>query len=131
MSKKNSFLLSHGRCLWGSVLPAVALSGGLLLSGCVVAPVGPAYAAYPGGDGVVAEAPYAPPPLQTEIIPIAPMPLSVWIGGYWGWGGGGYHWNPGRWAAPPRPGYAWQPHRWSPGPNGRWHLQGGRWVPRR
>jgi len=69
-------------------LPAVALAAGLAtLTGCVVAPAYPA-----GGYAPVDEvyAPMAPPPLQTEVIPVAPSPLSVWIGGYWGWSSGRY-----------------------------------------
>jgi len=52
--------------------------------------VAPAYPA--GGYAPVDEvyAPMAPPPLQTEVIPVAPSPLSVWIGGYWGWSSGRY-----------------------------------------
>lgn len=107
---------------------AGALGAGLALSGCVVAPLGPAYVA---DDGVVVSAPYAPPPLQTEVIPVAPSPVSVWIGGYWGWGGGGYHWTPGRWERPPHAGWGWQPHRWQPGPRGGWQMHGGHWGPRR
>ena len=68
-------------------LPALALAAAGLLSGCVVAP------AYPV-DGVV-YAPSAPPPLQTEVIPVAPSPVHVWINGYWGWGGASYAWRPG------------------------------------
>ena len=80
-------------------LPALALAAsGLALTGCVVAP------AYPGD---VVYAPSAPPPLQTEVIPVAPSPVHVWINGYWGWGGASYAWRPGHWAMPPRPGYMW------------------------
>ena len=69
-------------------LPALALAAaGLALTGCVVAP------AYPAGD--VVYAPTAPPPLQTEVITVAPSPVHVWINGYWGWGGGRYAWTPG------------------------------------
>ena len=48
--------------------------------------------AYPGD---VVYAPSAPPPLQTEVIPVAPSPVHVWINGYWGWGGASYAWRPG------------------------------------
>jgi hypothetical protein len=103
-------------------LPALALAAaGLALTGCVVAP------AYPAGD--VVYAPSAPPPLQAEVVPVAPSPVHVWINGYWGWGGGRYAWTPGYWAVPPRPGYVWHPRRWEHGPHG-WHQRGGRWGPR-
>ena len=91
-------------------LPALALAAsGLALTGCVVAP------AYPGD---VVYAPSAPPPLQTEVIPVAPSPVHVWINGYWGWGGASYAWRPGHWAMPPRPGYMWHQPRWNHGPRG-------------
>jgi hypothetical protein len=106
-----------------------------LLGGCVVAPA--PYYGYSSpdnysaftDDGVV-YAPVAPPPLYAETVPlVAPSPVSVWIGGYWGWGGSSYVWRPGRWAVPPRAGYVWQPRRWSPGPRGGWQSSGGRWGP--
>ncbi len=104
------------------MLPALALAAsGLALTGCVVAP------AYPGD---VVYAPSAPPPLQTEVIPVAPSPVHVWINGYWGWGGASYAWRPGHWAMPPRPGYMWHQPRWNHGPRG-WSQHGGGWGPRR
>ncbi|MEG1733680.1 MAG: hypothetical protein RR283_01485, partial [Comamonas sp.] len=62
------------------LLPAVALAAACAaLTGCVVAPAYPAY----GGDYVSGDvyAPMAPPPLRAEVIPIAPSPAYVWIGG--------------------------------------------------
>ena len=62
------------------VLPAVALASAIAaLTGCVVAP---AYPVVPQGEVVYAPAP--PPPLRTEVIPVAPSPVHVWINGYWG-----------------------------------------------
>ena len=119
--------LHPSRRLWRGVLAAAALGGGLLLTGCVVAPVGPGYS-YPVADAAVV-APYAPPPPPYEAIGVAPSPVSVWVGGFRGWGGGGYRWNPGHWGTPPRPGYVWHPHTWSQG-RGGWHQGGGRWGPR-
>ncbi|CAM4149458.1 YXWGXW repeat-containing protein [Comamonas aquatilis] len=107
------------------LLPAVALAAACVaLTGCVVAPAYPAY----GGDYVSGDvyAPMAPPPLRAEVIPIAPSPAYVWIGGSWGWGGGRYNWNPGRWAMPPRPGYGWHGGGWTHGPRG-WQGGGGHW----
>ena len=109
------------------LLPAALLAGACtLLTGCVVAPAYPAYGY--GGEVVAGDvyAPVAPPPLRTEIIPVAPSPAYVWIGGSWGWGGGRYNWTPGRWAMPPRPGYGWHPGGWSHGPRG-WQGRGGHW----
>jgi len=106
-------------------LPAAALAAACAaLTGCVVAPAYPAY----GGD--VVYAPMAPPPLQAEVIPVAPSPAYVWIGGSWGWGGGRYNWHPGRWAMPPRADYGWHAGGWSHGPRG-WQGYGGHWGPRR
>ena len=113
-------------------LPALLLGGaGALLTGCVVAPAYPTYPAY-GSDVVVGDAyaPMAPPPLRNEVIPVAPAPGYVWIGGSWGWGGGRYNWNPGRWSMPPRPGYGWHEGGWNHGPGG-WRGHGGHWGPRR
>ena len=106
-------------------LPLVLGGAAALLSGCVVAPAYPTYPAY-GGEVIAGDvyAPMAPPPLQTEIIPVAPSPAYVWIGGSWGWGGGRYNWRPGRWAMPPRPGYGWYSGGWNHGPRG-WHGGGG------
>lgn len=116
---------SSTRCL----LPVLVLGGACaLLTGCVVAPAYPAY----GSEVVVGDvyAPMAPPALRNEVIPIAPSPAYVWIGGSWGWGGGRYNWNPGRWAMPPRPGYGWHEGGWNHGPGG-WRHSGGRWGPHR
>ena len=111
-----------------ALLPALLLGGAALLTGCVVAPAYPAY-----GTEVVAGdvyAPMAPPALINEVIPVAPSPAYVWIGGSWGWSGSRYNWRPGRWAMPPRPGYGWHEGGWNHGPGG-WHHSGGRWGPRR
>ncbi|MFO1217263.1 MAG: hypothetical protein U1E89_02655 [Burkholderiaceae bacterium] len=89
------------------------------LSACVVAPY------YPAGEVVTDVAPPAP---YAEVIPAIPFVGAMWIGGYWGWRGGGYHWVPGRWEQP-RPGYYWRPHRWEP-VMGRWHFRGGGWMQR-
>jgi hypothetical protein len=88
---------------WVRAGAALAL-GAALLSGCVVAPVGP----YPGE--VVAVAPPAP---QVEVYGPAPAVGYVWIGGFWRWYGGRHVWVGGHWEAP-RPGYHWVPHRWEP-----------------
>lgn len=118
---KPVFIQTPGRRL----VPALVLAAAAVaLTGCVVAP------AYPvGPSGEVVYAPMAPPPVQTEVIPVAPSPVHVWIGGSWGWGGGRYTWRPGYWAAPPHPGYAWRPHRWDHGPRG-WYQRPGGWYRR-
>jgi hypothetical protein len=98
-----------------------ALALGAALSGCVVAPVQPAYA---DGEAVAV----APPPPQYEAAGVAPAPGYVWINGYWGWGGGRHVWTPGRWAAP-RSGYGYMPHAWVREGRG-WRQRPGYWQRR-
>ena len=100
------------------ILPALSA---LLLSACVVAPYGPAYHTYYDEPGPVTEV--QPPPSQVEVVPVVPFAGAIWLGGYWGWGGGRYHWVPGRWDRP-RAGFIWAPHIWVPF-QGRWQLRGG------
>jgi hypothetical protein len=90
------------------------------LAGCVVAPARPYY-----GAEVVA---VAPPPPREEFIGLAPAPGYVWIGGYWGWGGGRHEWVGGHWEAP-REGYRWAPHVWVREERG-WRLHPGHWERR-
>lgn len=103
-----------------------AAMGAAALSGCVVAPVGPAY----GGGGyydsnmVVANVP--PPAPYVETVPVAPFVGAVWIGGFWDWSGGRHVWHPGRYERP-RPGFAYRQGGWSHGPDGRWMLHRGGW----
>lgn len=112
--------------LFKPVCAAALAAACVALTGCVVAPAYPAYGAYESD----VYAPMAPPPLRVEVVPVAPSPAYVWIGGSWAWGGGRYNWVPGRWAMPPRPGYGWHPGGWTHGPRG-WQGRGGRWGPRR
>ena len=66
-----------------------------------------------------------PPPPQVEVIPAAPSPNHIWIGGYWGWRGGRHFWYPGRYELR-RPGLTWQAPVW--GRYGRyWRYSPGRW----
>ena len=84
-----------------------------LAAGCVVYPADYQQPYYTGEVVGV-----APPPPQVEYVGVAPVAGQIWLGGYWGWGGGRHVWVPGRWAAP-RPGYHWV----QPG----WHRDGGGW----
>ena len=102
------------------ILPALSA---LMLSACVVAPYGPGYRTY---DEPVATTEVPPPAPQVEVVPVVPYAGAIWLGGYWGFGGGRYHWVPGRWDRP-RVGFVWAPHRWVPF-QGRWQLRGGGWV---
>lgn len=112
--------MMRARLLW------VAAAAGGLLSGCIVVPAhhayGGAYAA-PAPAVVVVD---APPPPYAEMVPVAPYPGAVWIGGYWGWSGGRHTWVPGYYERP-RPGYRYEPHRWE-SQGGRWHLRVGGWI---
>jgi hypothetical protein len=69
----------------------------------------------PGGDVVVQD---APPPDQVEVIPPAPDPTFVWVGGFWGWGGGRYYWHRGYWNRPPYGHRVWVRDHWNRGPRG-------------
>jgi hypothetical protein len=94
----------------------------LVLSACVVAPLG----YYDDGyGGAVTTADVAPPAPYYEVQPALPYAGALWISGYWGWYGGRHHWVPGRWDRG-RPGYAWHPYQWRPQGN-RWALSGG-WM---
>ena len=55
----------------------------ILLSGCVVARERPA-------EVVISEPPPAGP---VEVVPVAPGPDYVWVGGYWAWRGR-WAWEP-------------------------------------
>jgi hypothetical protein len=71
----------------------------VLLSACVVVPYprqGGYYGSVASGSGAMANAP-AP---YVEVVPAIPFPGALWIGGYWGWGGGQRQWVPGRWEQP-------------------------------
>jgi len=94
---------------------------GAALSGCVIAPARPYYAA----EGPVM---VAPPPPREEVIGVAPIFGQVWINGYWGWAGGRHAWVGGRWEAP-RTGHRWVPHEWRR-EGGGWRLHDGFWARR-
>ena len=58
-------------------------------------------------------APAAPPPLQVEVTPVAPVRTAVWIGGFWQWGGStGWVWIPGSWQLRPEPRVEWRAPEW-------------------
>lgn len=121
--------LAHHRIARGCVqeisvkLPLKALAATLcaaaLASGCVIAPVGTRYVE--PGEIVTT----APPPAQYEAYGVAPAVGMVWLGGYWGWGGGRYTWHSGYWAHP-RAGHTWVPHSWAP-VRGGWVHRPGYW----
>ncbi len=108
-----------------SAFHVASLAALTALSGCIVAPPRPYYAA---PAPVVYAAPVvqvAPPPPQVEVVGVPPVAGYIWIGGYWNWVGGRHVWVGGRWEAP-RPGYRWVPHRWERVGNG-YQLREGHW----
>jgi hypothetical protein len=129
----DSSALSTPRRAFFATATALAVAG---LAGCVMVPYGHGrYASRDDGryndrgpergdDGPVVEV--APPPMQVEVVPVAPGPAYLWIGGYWGWNLGRHVWIGGRWALPPGRGYAWVPGGWNRhGPG--WRYRGGYW----
>jgi pimeloyl-ACP methyl ester carboxylesterase len=76
-------------------------------------------------DGGIVEVDREPPPPQVEVVPAAPYPDAVWIGGRWVWRGGNHVWVAGRYVRP-RPGYVYESHRWYRSGN-RWRYEPGRW----
>jgi len=66
-----------------------------------------------------------PPPQLPEVIP-APQPGSVWIPGYWYWGGKQFLWVDGVWANA-KPGHYWVPARWEQRST-TYHFEPGHWA---
>ncbi len=66
-----------------------------------------------------------PPPMREEVVVPAPSPQHVWIQGHWAWNGG-WVWQPGYWAIPPRPYAQWVPGHWRHQPGG-WVWVAGHW----
>jgi hypothetical protein len=112
------------------IRPLLIALPALVLSACVVAPVGQPAGTYPAPTPVYAEpvvvAPVAPPAPYVEVMPVAPYAGAVWVSGYWSWSNQRHVWMPGRYVSP-RPGYRWDAHRWERG-HGGWQLRGGGWV---
>ena len=77
-----------------------------------------------GGYAYYASAP--PPPVRVEARGVAPGAGYVWIDGYWGYRGGAYAWQTGRWVRPPRPRARWVPGHWDHR-GGRYYYREGSW----
>ncbi len=119
VASRVTFSLQTGRRRW--LTTALGAATAAALSGCVIAPHDPAYRQPALGPAVEV----GPPPLQYEVVPVAPDVGYVWIGGYWAWHMGRHVWMGGRWALPPS-GNVWVPGYWArAGRN--WHWQGGHW----
>ncbi len=107
---------------------ALALMAGLLAAGCVLVPArGGYYGGAPADGGYYSGGPVAvaPPPVQAEVITVAPGTGYLWIGGFWNWVGHRHVWVGGHWAQH-RPGHQWVPHQWHrDGPG--WRAAPGHW----
>src|SRR4051812_26206219 len=77
-------------------------------------------------DTGVVEVAAEPPPPQVEVVPVAPYPGAVWVGGVWEWRGGRHVWVRGRYVRP-RAGYRYEQHRWDRTPSGNWRHSPGGW----
>ena len=57
-------------------------------------------------------APAAPPPLQVEAPPPAPVNVAVWIPGFWQWSGTTWVWIAGSWQLRPSANVTWRAAEW-------------------
>jgi hypothetical protein len=94
--------------------PVLVIAGAsFLLTGCIVRERTVYSSPPPAGGPAVAdsttevEVTGPPPPDQVEVVGVAPGPGVIWIGGFWGWGPGGWAWHRGYWGRPPHPGARW------------------------
>jgi WXXGXW repeat (2 copies) len=84
---------------WKRAAPLVACLASAFAVGCathevaVAAPV----------PEVVANS--APPPLQVEVVPVAPSVDHAWVRGHWHWNGAAWIWRAGHYEV--RRGFAW------------------------
>ncbi len=122
-----SIALQRPRAARAAALVALATA----LGGCIVVPAHRGYGGYRSEpvysgsqDDYVA---VAPPPVQYEVVGVAPYPGWFWINGFWSCRANRHVWIGGRWEAP-RQGLRWQPHRWEPISQGRgWREMHGGW----
>jgi hypothetical protein len=94
-----------------------------LFWGCVERQVVYRPAPGPAPGPVVTEEPPPPPAVQSEVVTVAPGPVSLWLWapGVWEWRGR-WVWTPGRWMARPHPGAVWIGAHWG------WHGHRRVWV---
>ncbi|HUS28489.1 MAG TPA: hypothetical protein VMZ53_08270 [Kofleriaceae bacterium] len=57
-------------------------------------------------------APIAPPPLQVEAPPAAPVQAAVWVNGFWQWDGAKWLWVAGSWQLRPSATVSWRAATW-------------------
>jgi len=82
---------------------AIALMGGMALSGVASAQV-----------GIGISVGFAPPEIPVYEQPICPGDGYLWTPGYWAWDDDSqdYYWVPGTWVLAPEPGYLWTAGYW-------------------
>ena len=68
----------------------------------------------------------APPPVQYEVVSVAPGPGFIWVSGYWEWTGVQYAWVSGRWQRPPSGYTVWVGPRYERVRSG-WRYRPGHW----
>src|SRR5271170_4549385 len=96
------------------------VSGGVVLGGPVYEEPPPP----PPEEVVVEEAP--PPPIYEDPGP-PPEYGVVWVGGFYDYYGGGYHWRGGHWDHPPRAGARFVPDHYQQRGDGRYVRVKGGW----
>ena len=110
------------------VLFALAVVAGVSVVSCrvhrVVVVHDAEYSSGPREEVIVTE---QAPATRVEVIPVAPSPNHVWIGGYWSHHGGSWVWVDGRYVVRPRPHAVWVPGHWERHPRG-WLWVYGRWA---
>jgi hypothetical protein len=84
-----------------TVLRASVLAACTVLAACSSAAQrpGPTLIAQPRAAFV--PVPYPPPPARVEVVPAAPRPDAIWIGGEWDYRFRRWIWTYGRWIIPP------------------------------
>jgi hypothetical protein len=70
----------------------------------------PPYAPLPQGQVVFVDPPLPPP--RIEVIPVAPDPTYIWVGGSWEWRGQ-WVWAGGHWRHRPHPNAVWVQGHWN------------------
>jgi hypothetical protein len=112
----------------GMCLGIAALAGcrHAYFSGSVVVPVYAPPPPPPPPDGEVVVTVGPPEPIYENPGP-PPVYGEVWVGGFYDYYGGGYHWRGGHWDHPPRPGARFVPDHFERRGDGRYVKVKGGW----
>ncbi|HMD29032.1 MAG TPA: hypothetical protein VKH13_10730 [Steroidobacteraceae bacterium] len=92
---------------------------------CTVTATAPRVVVQPPIAEVVVARP--PPPLQVEVVPVAPGPNWIWQPGHWRWEHNEYVWRPGHYEKRPAATAYWVRPEWV-ARNGQWVFQPGHWA---